>query len=75
MCTYFSVYIDGARFLPDNVSISCVEAFATDSSNNVYGKVTADVDPRARAVSWYMLSCGTIRFMCLLRKVTCAVSR
>jgi len=47
----FDLYIDAARFLPDNVTLSSVEAFMTDRDNNVYGRLQKDIDPRTRAVS------------------------
>ena len=39
----FDLYIDAARFLPDHVTLSSVEAFVTDSSNNVYGRLSKEV--------------------------------
>ena len=47
----FDLYVDGARYLPDHVSLTTVEAFCTDSQNNVYGRLQKDIDVRSRAVN------------------------
>jgi hypothetical protein len=47
----FDLYVDGARYLPDHVSLTTVEAFCTDSQNNVYGRLQKDIDVRSLAVN------------------------
>jgi hypothetical protein len=37
--------------LPDNVSLSSIEAYAIDTANNVYGRLQKDVDSRTREVN------------------------
>ena len=46
------LYIDAARFLPDNVTLTAVEAFVTDSAmKDFYGKMRKEIDPRSPSLS------------------------
>jgi hypothetical protein len=46
----FDLYIDGARYLPDNVSLSLVTAYVASADMVMYGKLDKDVDPRSKSV-------------------------
>jgi hypothetical protein len=46
----FDLYIDGARYLPDNVSLSIVSAYVASADLVMYGKLDKDVDPRSKSV-------------------------
>jgi hypothetical protein len=43
----FDIYIDGARFLPDNVSLTHVTCFVANSQMQIYAKFEKEVDVRS----------------------------
>lgn len=46
----FDFYIDAARYLPDNITLTRVEAFGSNRSKSImYAKLKKDVDPRSKS--------------------------